>query len=91
MDEYSTRKYQIKLQTLLYYENLNKRDLQQKVNNILSDIDFNGFMKFNKKFTADPYSVLINNATLPTDNHLYFRHNLKEHKKIMTIDKKIRE
>ena len=48
-------------------------------------------MKFNKKFTADPYSVLINNATLPTDNHLYFRHNLKEHKKIMTIDKKIRE
>ena len=48
-------------------------------------------MKFNKKFTADPYSVLINNATLPTDNHLHFRHNLKEHKKIMSIDKKIRE
>ena len=41
-----------------------------------SDIDFEDFIKIYKKCTAEPYSFLENNATLPSDNPLRFRKNL---------------
>ena len=46
----------------------NKRELQQIALNHSSDIDFKDFIKIYKKCTAEPYSVLVNDATLPSDN-----------------------
>ena len=41
-----------------------------------SGIDFEDFIKIYKKCTAEPYSFLENNTTLPSDNPLRFRKNL---------------
>ena len=56
----------------------NKRELQQIALNHSSDIDFKDFMKIYKKCTAEPYSFLVNDTTLPSDNPLRFRKNLLE-------------
>ena len=56
----------------------NKRELQQIVLNHSSDIDFKDFMKMYKKCTAEPYSFLVDDATLPSDNLLRFRKSLME-------------
>ena len=56
----------------------NKRDLQQIAFNYLSDIDFQDFMNLYKKSTAKPYSCLVNDTTLASDNSLHFRKNLLE-------------
>ena len=54
----------------------NKRKLQQIALNHSSDISSNDFIKINKKYTAEPYSFLVNDATLASDNLLGFRKNL---------------
>ena len=54
----------------------NKRELQQITLNLLSDIGFKDFIKIFKKYTAEPYSFLVNDTTLPSDNPLRFRKNL---------------
>ena len=54
----------------------NKRELQQIAINHSSDIDFKDFMKIYKNCTAEPYSFLINDTTLPSDNPLKFTKNL---------------
>ena len=54
----------------------NKRELQQIVLNHSSDIDFKDFIKIYKKCNAEPYSFLVNDATLASDNLLRFRKNL---------------
>ena len=54
----------------------NKRELQQIALNHPSDIDFKDFMKIYKICTSEPYSFLVNNTTLPTDDPLRFRKNL---------------
>ena len=54
----------------------NKRELQQIALNHSSDIDFKYFMKIFKKYTAEPYSFLVNDTTLPSDDLLRFRKNL---------------
>ena len=54
----------------------NKRGLQQIAMNHSSDIAFKDFMKIYKKYTAEPYSFLVNDATLPSDNPSRFRKNL---------------
>ena len=41
-----------------------------------SDIVFKDFMKIYKKCTAKPYSFLVNDTTLPSDDLLRFRMNL---------------
>ena len=56
----------------------NKKELQQIALNHSSDIDFKDFMKVYKKCTAEPYSCLVNDTTLPSDNLLRFRKNLLE-------------
>ena len=55
---------------------LNKRELPQIVLNHSSDIDFKDFMKIYKKYTKEPYSFLVNDTTLPSDDPLRFRKNL---------------
>ena len=55
---------------------LNKRELQQIALNHSSDIDFKDFMKIYKKYTAEPYSFLVNDTTLPSDDPFRFRKNL---------------
>ena len=54
----------------------NKRELQQIALNHSSDIDFKDFMNIYKKSTKEPYSFLVNDTTLPSDNPLRFRTNL---------------
>ena len=54
----------------------NKRELQQIVLNHSSDIDFKDFIKIYKKCTDEPYSFLVNDTTLSSDNPLRFRKNL---------------
>ena len=55
---------------------LNKRELQQIALNHSSKISFKDFIKIHKKSTAEPYSFLVNDATLASDNPLKFRKNL---------------
>ena len=54
----------------------NERELQQIALNYLLDIDFNGFIRIYKKCTAEPYSFLVNDTSLPSENPLRFRKNL---------------
>ena len=55
---------------------LTKRELQQIAFNHSSDIDFQDFMNLYKKCTAKPYSSLVFDATLASDNYLRFKKNL---------------
>ena len=54
----------------------NKRELQQIAINHSSDIDFKDFVKIYKRYTDMPYSYLVNDTTLASDNTLTFRKNL---------------
>ena len=51
----------------------NKREIQQIALNYSSDIDFKDFIKVYKKCTAEPYSFLVNDTNLLSDNPLRFR------------------
>ena len=52
---------------------LNKRELHQIAINHLSDINFKDFMNLCKECTEKPFSFLVNDTTLPSDNPLRFR------------------
>ena len=56
----------------------NKRELQQIAFNHSSDIDFQDFMNLYKRSTVEPYSLLVMDTTLSSDNSLHFRNNLLE-------------
>ena len=68
----------IRLNTTHYFirKILNTRELQQIASNHLSIIDFKDFMKLYKDYTKKPYSFLVNDTTLSSDNSLQFRKNL---------------
>ena len=51
---------------------LNKRELQQISVNQSSDIHFKDFIKIYKKCTVESFSSIVNDTTLPSDNHLRF-------------------
>ena len=53
-----------------------KTELQQVALNYSSDVDFQDFIKIYKKCTAEPYSFLVNDTTLPSDGPLRLRKNL---------------
>ena len=53
-----------------------KRELQQIGSNLLLDIDIKDFIKMYKKCASEPYSFLVNDTTLPSDNLLQFGENL---------------
>ena len=56
----------------------NKRELQQIAFNYSSDIDFIDFINFYKKCFAKPYSPLVIDALLASDNPSRFRKNILE-------------
>ena len=55
----------------------NKQELQQIACNQSSDIDFRDFMNLYNKCNAKPYSSLVSDTTLASDNPLRFRKNIK--------------
>ena len=57
---------------------INQQELQQHAINYSSDISFKDFMDFYKKCTAKPYSFLVVDTTLQSDDPLGFRQNLLE-------------
>ena len=48
----------------------NKRELHQIALNHSSDIEFKDFIRIYNKCTAEPYSFLVNDITLPSDDIL---------------------
>ena len=46
----------------------NKKELQQIASNHFYDNDFKDFMKLYKDCTKEPYSFLVNDTTLSSDN-----------------------
>ena len=56
----------------------NKRGLQKTALNHSSDIDLKDFVNICKKYTAETYSFLVNDTTLPSDNPLRFRKDVLE-------------
>ena len=54
----------------------NKRELQQIAIDHSSNIDTKDFIKIYKKYTDEPYSFLVNDTTLASNNPLRFRKNL---------------
>ena len=54
----------------------NKREIQQIALNHSSDIDFKDVIKIYKKCTGKPYSFLVNNTALTSDDPLRFRKNI---------------
>ena len=55
---------------------LNRRKLQQIAINHPSDITTKDFENIYRKCTAEPYSFLVNDTTISSDNPLRFRKNL---------------
>ena len=55
----------------------NKRELQKIAFDHSSDKDFQDFMSLSKKCTAKPYSFLVLDTALASDNSLRFRKNIK--------------
>ena len=55
-----------------------KQELQQIYLNYSSDIDFKDSLNLYKKCTTRPYSFLVNDATIASDNTLRFRKKLLE-------------
>ena len=70
---------------------LNKRELQEIALNASLDINAKDFIKIYKIYTAKPYSFLVNDATLASDNPSRFRFFFSIYKKIMTINDQIRD
>ena len=54
----------------------NKRELQKVASNHSSDIDLKDFMKLYKDYTKEPFSFLVDNTALSSNNPLRFRKNL---------------
>ena len=54
----------------------NKKEIQQIAINYSSDINTKDFANIYKKCTAEPYSFLVNDTTLASNNPLRFRKNL---------------
>ena len=56
----------------------NKREIKEIAYNHSSDIKFKDFRNLYKKCTVKPYSFLVTDATLVSDNPSRFRKNLLE-------------
>ena len=56
----------------------NKRELQQIAFKHSSDIDFQDFMDLYKMYTGKPYSFLVIDTNLPSDDSSSFRKNCLE-------------
>ena len=71
----------------------NRRELQEIATNHSADINFDEFKRLYRKCIAEPYSFLVIDTTLPSDNALGFRENLLKEvlRVIMTDGDKIRD
>ena len=56
----------------------NNWELQQFIFHHSSDIDLKEFMNFYKKCTAKPYSLLVIDASITSDNLVYFKRKVVE-------------
>ena len=54
----------------------NKRELREIARNHLSDIITKDFVNIYREYTAEPYSFLVDDITLASNNPLRFRKNL---------------
>ena len=54
----------------------NKSEFKTIVSNHSFDIDFKDFIKLYKHYSKEPFSFLVNDTTLSSDNSLRFRKNL---------------
>ena len=61
---------------MFYHENSYQKRTQQIASSHLSDIDFEDFIKLYKDYAKGPFSFLVNDTTLSSDNPLRFRKNL---------------
>ena len=66
------------IQSYFAVPKINKQELQQIAFNHSSDIDFKDFMNLYKKCTAKPYSFLVIDTTLASDNPSNFKNSLLE-------------
>ena len=57
----------------------NKRELQQIALKHSPDISSKDFIKIHKQCTAEPYSLLLNDTTLASDNTFRFRKKYFQH------------
>ena len=64
----------------------NKRELQQIALNHSSDLKSKDFINIYEKYTAKPYSFLVNDTTLASDNPLGCRKIFSIYNKIMIIN-----
>ena len=62
-------------------KNPNRRELRELVTNHSWDISAKDFTNIYRKSTVDPYSLLVNDTTLASDNPLRFRKLLLEYNK----------
>ena len=53
-----------------------KRELQRIASIYSSDIEFKDFMKLYEDYTKEPYSFLVSDTTLSSNNPLRFKKNL---------------
>ena len=53
-----------------------KRELQQTAFDYSSDIEFENFVNLDKKYTAKPYSILMNDTYLTSNIPSHFSNNL---------------
>ena len=60
------------------YGNSKQKRTQQMAFNHSSDIDFQDIMNLYKKCDRKPYSFLVTDAAVASDNHLRFRKNILE-------------
>ena len=60
---------------------LNKRELQEIARNHSSDIKNEDFINIYRECTAEPYSFLVNDTTLASDNPLRFRESFLKYNK----------
>ena len=60
---------------------LNKRELRDIAINHLSDISTKDFDDIYRECTAEPYSFLVNDTTLASDNPLMFQKNIFKYNK----------
>ena len=60
----------IRLNTTYYFNKKipNKRELQQIASNHSSGIEFKDFIKLYKDYTKEPFSFLVNDTALSSDN-----------------------
>ena len=67
---------EVRLNTLHF--KVKRREVLQITGNHSSDTDPKDYMKIYRKYTEEPYTLLVNDTTLPSDDPLRFRKNLSK-------------